>query len=578
MDTRQELSEFSGKIGFFDKIGSRILVLVGITFLAGTVGVTLYFTQYQERSILLQHVRSLNILTQSVGSGLNTIMQSGSAEIAESYVEDIQQVKGLRQMRILRKNGLEAFKDNKTIAEVNQLMGGEQYSPRTQELPSEPTTPTELASILKAVESGESQTHSSIDEKTGESLLSVFYPIPNGESCTLCHGEDHKVRGVLEITTSMQKAHEEIRAMRKQIVTIQITVLVFILSIVFWKIHRFVVRPIEQLSRAMQRMTEGEIHQQAHENGCCEFRLMASCFNIMSQELAKTHNGLQSERDKLTTIILSAKEGIVVTDRTEQVVLVNPAAERLLGKDMDTICQEGFVNILNDPEHLKAIMAKGTSSPVPDIIVFNGRMLQIQATTIYSASQEVVGSAALIRDVTQEKKLENELRHLSNTDALTGLFNRRRFDIVLDEEFRRARRYDLVLGLLLFDVDHFKKFNDTHGHDQGDRVLQAIGKVMNSHFRDIDHPCRYGGEEFCAVLPSTGEEGVEVAAERLREKIEAMRVDGLQVTISIGVAIYPLSGTKSPEQLLKLADNALYRAKERGRNQVCISLGEEGTS
>jgi diguanylate cyclase (GGDEF)-like protein/PAS domain S-box-containing protein len=569
MKSQEKESVILNKSGFLDGIGNRILALVGATFLIGTVGITIFFAQDQERSILLQHERSLNILTHTVGSGLQTIMQSGSAEIAESYVEDIKQVKDLSQIRILRIDGQEAFMDNQTIRLINKRMGVEQFSDR-EKIVGLASTPQELAIVKQVVASGKSQTVAT--SKDGAAQLTVFYPIINEEDCAVCHGDDHKIRGVLEVTTSMQQAKEKISAMRVRIVSAQLIVLVLVLSVIFWKIRRYVVDPIEKLSSSMEAMAKGDIRQEASVDGCCEFRTMASSFNIMSEELAKTYAGLQHERDKLTTIILGAQEGMVVTDKNEKVVLVNPAAERLLGKNANDIFKNGFRQLLDDQDYIAAILEKDiSSSEVPDIIVFNDRMLHIQATTIYSNDKDAVGSAALIRDVTQEKKLEKELRHMSTTDALTNLFNRRYFDSALDEEYQRAKRYNLVLGLLLFDVDHFKKFNDTYGHDQGDRVLQAIGEAMNSHFRNIDHPCRYGGEEFCAILPSTGLNGVEIVAERLREKIEAMRVDGLQVKISIGVAIYPNSGSENHEQLLKMADDALYQAKEKGRNQVCYA-------
>ncbi|MBF0382087.1 MAG: diguanylate cyclase [Magnetococcales bacterium] len=555
------------RLGFLDAIGNRLLALIGSTFLVGTVVIAIFFAHDQERMILENHERSLTLLTHTVGSGLQTIMQSGSAEIAESYVEDIKQIEDLGNIRILRSDGVEAFTDNLTIKQVNNLMGVEQY-PERDLITGLKYSVTELSTLKKVVQTGSSQ--SVISNDNGNANMTVFYPIPNEEECTICHGSEHDVRGVLEITTSMQQAHDEIKAMRIRIVLIQLTVLVVILTVVFVKINKYVVVPIEDLSSSMIAMTEGHIRQEADVEGCCEFRMMATCFNDMSEELARTYSGLQNERDKLTTIILGAREGIVVTDRNEEIVLVNPAAERLLGKSGPELKKNGFRSIIDNPEHFAAILEDNLKS-VPDIVVYNSRMLQIQATTIYSNEKSMVGSAALIRDVTQEKKLENELRYLSTTDALTKLFNRRQFDVVLDEEFKRAKRYGLVLGLLLFDVDHFKKFNDTYGHDQGDRVLQAIGKVMNSHFRDIDHPCRYGGEEFCAVLPSTGLEGVKNVAERLREKISDMRVDGLQVHISIGVAIYPNSGANSPDEMLKLADEALYQAKEQGRNRVCIA-------
>lgn len=568
MNTQQKPAQKKSN-RLLDSIGNKMLALVGAAFLVGTVGVTVFFTQDQERAILEQHERSLDILTHTVGSGLQTIMQSGSADIAESYIEDIKNVKKIKEIDIFRIDGKEAFKDNQTIRQVNARMGTDHFSER-DETSGTTLSGQEMAILQTALEKGRSQPHLSTQEQTDESLLTIYYPIHNGESCTGCHGQEKPFRGVLKITTALQEARAEVIAMQRRVITAQFLAMILVLAAVFFKIRRYVVTPVERLSASMLAVTSGNLYQKADEEGCLEFRTMAGCFNQMSRELAKTHSGLQNERDKLTTIILGAKEGIVVTDRTEEIVLVNPAAERLLGKDEETLRKQGFRNIVDDPEYFSAVLHQDIQS-VPDIIVFNGRMLQIQATTIYSNDQVMVGSAALIRDVTQEKELEKELRHLSNTDALTGLYNRRRFDAVMEEEYRRAERYRLVLGLLLFDVDHFKKFNDTYGHDQGDRVLTAIGKVMNNHFRQIDHPCRYGGEEFCAVLPSTGLEGVETVAERLREKIEAMEIDGLKVTISIGVSVFPNSGPTSPEHMLKMADEALYEAKQKGRNRVCFA-------
>ena len=206
-------------------------------------------------------------------------------------------------------------------------------------------------------------------------------------------------------------------------------------------------------------------------------------------------------------------------------------------------------------------------------MVHHDRVLNVYANTIRTPDGILIGSAALFRDITEEKQLEKQLRNLSNTDALTELHNRRRLDEILGDEFSRARRYHQSLAVLMLDVDHFKRFNDEHGHDQGDRVLQAVARVMKDSCRDVDYPCRYGGEEFCLILPSTSLEGAKRMAERLRFGIEHMMVDGLQVTTSVGVAIYPLVG-QSPEELQKAADMALYQAKQAGRNRYCVAQEE----
>ncbi len=407
------------------------------------------------------------------------------------------------------------------------------------------------------------------DPKTGKRQLTFLYPIRNREACQSCHGADHRVRGVIKLTTSMETVEREIRETRQQAVMILLLIASFVLALLYVIIRRSLAIPVRRLSDSMEKVASGDLRQQVPVLSSCELGRMAIIFNRMSAALAESHDHLQSEKDKLTTIILSAREGIVVSSAKGEVVLVNPAIERLLGKDRDQIIREGFLNILGDPDYLQAFLKTG-GQELPDTMVLNNRVLNIHAATIHDSDGETVGSAVLVRDITEEKNLERELRRFATVDGLTGLFNRRQFDHALGEEFNRAKRYNLPMSLLLFDVDHFKRFNDEHGHDQGDRVLQAIGKEMHEYCRDIDHPCRYGGEEFCAIMPSTDLNGAKLAAERLRQRIEDLLIDGLKVTISIGVAIYPHPGINSAEEMVKKADEGLYMAKRAGRNRVGV--------
>lgn len=160
------------------------------------------------------------------------------------------------------------------------------------------------------------------------------------------------------------------------------------------------------------------------------------------------------------------------------------------------------------------------------------------------------------------------LAELSTTDALTGLRNRRSFDDVLVSEAARALRYELPLSLMLIDIDHFKRVNDDHGHQAGDRVLSRVGEVLREGTRTTDFAARYGGEELAVLLPHTGTAPAAMLADRLRSAISCATfpVPGLRVTVSAGVA--GLDPTGSPSALVEAADRALYTAKHEGRNCV----------
>lgn len=164
-------------------------------------------------------------------------------------------------------------------------------------------------------------------------------------------------------------------------------------------------------------------------------------------------------------------------------------------------------------------------------------------------------------------RLQEELKKLAVTDDLTGIFNRRKLEEVLQYEMDRSIRQKTYLSMLMIDIDHFKKVNDLHGHDVGDDVLMSLAKLMNGGLRETDYLIRYGGEEFIICLPGTSLEIATTVAERLRKKVEdhPFRTVGY-ITVSIGVAGYDRADNK--DTLLKRADEKLYEAKKEGRNQV----------
>lgn len=172
-------------------------------------------------------------------------------------------------------------------------------------------------------------------------------------------------------------------------------------------------------------------------------------------------------------------------------------------------------------------------------------------------------------------KLREALRTQSVRDALTGLYNRRYLEETMEREVRRAARAAQSLGILMIDLDHFKSFNDTHGHEAGDAVLRETGQFLSKGIRAEDYVCRFGGEEFVVILPTADVDISRARAERLRSKMRELAVMHLGrslgvVTISVGVAAFPEHGT-SPRELMAAADAALYEAKRGGRDQVVVA-------
>ncbi|MGZ6143137.1 MAG: diguanylate cyclase, partial [Myxococcales bacterium] len=199
----------------------------------------------------------------------------------------------------------------------------------------------------------------------------------------------------------------------------------------------------------------------------------------------------------------------------------------------------------------------GSRSALPEAAQKELSMLALQA------------AEALVRT-----RLYEHAERLATTDGLTGLLNRRTFNSELEKRVREAQRYKKPLSLLLLDIDHFKKVNDTYGHPAGDAVLQGVARLAAKQARETDMVARYGGEEMALILPETDAAGALAIAERIRAAVAAARHQTesglLQVTLSIGVATWPAT---DPDALLEHADKALYRAKQAGRNRVEAARG-----
>lgn len=291
---------------------------------------------------------------------------------------------------------------------------------------------------------------------------------------------------------------------------------------------------------------------------------------------------------RFLSAIEAMQEGLVLQERSGEITLCNPQAERILGLTMDQMRGKSSLDpcwraIHEDGspfpgETHPAMQALKTGQRQKDILMGvhkpNDELtwISINASPLFRASETTpFAVVTTFSDISARKRNEEEqlalLQKLATTDGLTGLNNHRKFQEDLCAYYHLSIRYQHPLSLLLLDVDHFKSYNDTFGHPAGDVVLNTIAATLTQSKRASDIIARYGGEELAVILPETGLEGALVVAERLRAAVED-RVDLKRpVTISIGVATL-MPTTIAPEALIDQADRALYASKRRGRNCV----------
>lgn len=285
-------------------------------------------------------------------------------------------------------------------------------------------------------------------------------------------------------------------------------------------------------------------------------------------------------------IVESSDDAIISMTLNGQITSWNKGAEKIFGYSAtETIGQ--FMHMLlpddrkDEESTILARVARKESLDHFETVrqAKDHRLIDISATIspIFNDKGELIGASKIARDISAHKRAEHELELLSQTDSLTNLKNRRHFMKIADQELARSIRYNRPLSLLMIDLDHFKKVNDTYGHLAGDRVLQNLGAMCRESFREEDVVGRMGGEEFAVMLPETPLEKAMEVAERFRQTMAdaAMAMDhGLPLHCALSVGVTTLVDSQTNlDTLLSQADKALYDAKNQGRNRVCCWKG-----
>lgn len=271
------------------------------------------------------------------------------------------------------------------------------------------------------------------------------------------------------------------------------------------------------------------------------------------------------------SMMLRAREYAVQTETRSSRVL-----ERLRRSRFDLIVLDLVMPEVYGLQLLGEIKSEFAALPVVILTGISDTVTAIEAMQAGASDFMTKPIEGAFLDLRIQRAIDMErTKRLADIDGLTGLYNHRVFQQRLDEEIKRAQRHGRPLTLLLLDVDHFKAFNDTHGHPKGDAALVELARLLQEVSRSEDVVARYGGEEFAVIAPETDPEGARIIADRLKEMLQAPRLGEkeyparAQITVSVGAA--GLKPGSSKQGLVEAADRALYQAKRAGRNQVCVA-------
>lgn len=310
-------------------------------------------------------------------------------------------------------------------------------------------------------------------------------------------------------------------------------------------------------------------------------RIIQTCVEITEKKALEHQLNLTMSRYQ--AVVNSAYDGIITIDESHIIQLVNPAAEHIFGYTKGECEQLPLSELLppqyreKHPSYVEGFrLSPVDSRPMQTRAAVTGYKkggteIPIEVTISKIKVDDQTEMTAVIRDISEKSRLIEELLTASNEDSLTGLFNRRRFGELLSQEASRSERYGTEYCLLMLDLDHFKKVNDSYGHACGDQMLVEIAKLLIQHCRQTDVVSRWGGEEFLILAPENSlTEGVQLA-ERLRQAIEEFQLtyqsNSITITGSFGIAYFHQAEATVEEQLNQV-DNCLYSAKAQGRNRV----------
>jgi len=426
---------------------------------------------------------------------------------------------------------------------------------------------------------------SKMNDKNGRSALRVVVPFIakqdfRGTNCMLCHiAQSGSINGAASVTIDLSEEQVQLHEIEDWLwighIVVQVLLLITISLFVRMVVVRNITRPIKNLQSTMAEIQQDmNLSRRAYvDANNQDVGEMAQNFNLLVEKLERANERLQL----FVKMFDNSGEAILITDARQRIIAVNPAFYKISGYAEEEVIGKN-PNILRsgrqDEQFYREMWKAINDSGVWQGEIWNRRKNGeiypewLSVGTVKNAQNEIINYIAVASDITKRKEAEAHIEHLAHYDSLTHLPNRALFSDRLKHALLAGVRNDKKTALLFLDLDKFKSVNDTMGHLAGDMLLQSVAERLRSCVRESDTLCRQGGDEFMILLPEvSGPEDAERVARKIIDAMSAPHHIGdqeLVITFSIGVSVSTEGVTD--DEMIKRADDAMYLAKEGGRN------------
>ena len=460
---------------------------------------------------------------------------------------------------------------------------------------------TKVSEDVRKVVLDEGQNYFGEADVVGVLYQAAYSPIKN---------QERKIIGIWYVGANKQFVDKTINATTYRVAYIFSAVLIGILVIILY-LTNSLTRPINELAVAAKRLANGDLDTEVKVKAQKEVGYLATTFEQMRKDLKQQYGELKKSNDllgeshqQLFNIIEFLPDATFVIDSDRKVIAWNRAIEEMTGVLKEDIVGKGDY-IYAEPFH-------DTKRPVLIDLIFSddketrdrypifekkGNMLFIEsyipkvyngagadiwavASPLFDSSNKIVGAIESLRDISEHKRMERQLQYLATHDALTNIPNRYSLTQTLKRAVAKAKR-GAKSAFLFIDLDNFKLINDTMGHKAGDELLVTLSKILKSNLREGDLLARFGGDEFCVLLENATLEEAEAVAEKLRRVVDQdemyLEEQKCCINLSISIGVVMIDGTLDSQKVLSYADNALYAAKENGKNRVTFLKPDKET-